>query len=87
MRSTITQLKALMKKFIRHGKKTSKRPVLLGAVTAFSIMGGDLEVRRSGNIEASWNNVGVFFKRAMNNTSEQKGLKKRFLEEEELETF
>lgn len=58
-----------------------------GAFTAFDIMGAPLEIRKSSNIEASWHNVGVFYKRAMEHNAVQKGLNRRFQKEGELEVY
>ncbi|NCQ10783.1 MAG: hypothetical protein GW809_01255 [Bacteroidetes bacterium] len=49
-----------------------------GAITAFNLKGAELEHRNVNNIQASWHNVGVYFKRGMNTTSEINNLPKRF---------
>lgn len=65
----------------------SRKSFFLGAMTSFSVVGIPLESRNSPNIEASWYNVGVFYKRAMENISERRGLNRRFLDEGELDTY
>lgn len=65
----------------------SRKSFFLGAITTFNINGSPIELRNTKNIEASWHNVGVFYKRAMDNISERKGLSRRFSEEGELETY
>ncbi|MBT0810090.1 hypothetical protein KIH41_02195 [Litoribacter ruber] len=67
-------------------KKRKKSPLNEGMETSFSIMGEGLSQRKSDNLESSWFNVGIYFKRAMNNVSVNRGLGSRF-SEDELETY
>ena len=72
----------------KKGKRNRVRKSLFsGAKTSFDIMGGTIETRRNLNIDTSWYNVGVFYIRAMDNISVERGLNRRFLEEGELDTY
>ncbi len=67
-------------------KYRRRKSLFIGANSAFNIVGDDLEMRRVDNIEASWFNVGIFFKRSINNVSLGNGYGNRY-SSEELETF
>ena len=72
---------------MRRKYSKSRKSFFLGAMTSFSIVGSPIEFRNYKNIEASWHNVGVFYKRALDNISEREGLPRRFSGEGELETY
>ena len=67
--------------------KTPKRKsVAVGAISSFSINGEGLGLRDVDNIEASWYNVGIYFKRAINKMSITNNHRDRY-SREELETY
>jgi len=69
-------------------KQSAKRKsIIKGASTTFNIMGGGIEERNQRNVEVSWYNVGIYYKRAMDRMSINGGYQRRFLEEGELETY
>ena len=72
-----------MKKFLNKDKRKS---FTKGASTAFDIMGDDLELRNNDNLATSWYNVGIYFKRAINNVSKKNNYGNRY-SPEELETY
>ena len=69
-------------------KSTNRKAKLMakGAISAFNATGKGLETRDSDNIEASWYNVGVFFKRSIDKLSIATKQQHRY-SREELETY
>lgn len=58
--------------------QSKKKLVLKGFLSTFNISGEDLEHRANNNLEASWYNVGVFYRRALGINADRKGLNNRF---------
>ena len=70
----------------RRKNKAIRSSLLAGVNSTYNIMGDGLELRDCDNLEASWYNVGIFFRRSINHVSLDRSKKNRYTPEE-LETI